>query len=470
MLGCAVVTLPDVRPLTLFDGLSDEELQHLLDAGDEVAFAPGDEVFREGQPADHWWILVDGALDLVRHDRGDETVVGRFEVPGQWAGGFRAWDDTGVYLATGRGTSPGRMLRVPATALREMVARYPVFPHLVQGLFSTARGIEATVRQRESLVSLGRISAGLAHELNNPASAASRAVDDLRESAATVLSALRRLAEGDLTAAQFAELDELRRELFRTAAEAAPSSALAAADREDALSDWLDDHGVGTAWSLAPPLAAAGADVAWCERLATTVGDPSLEPAVEWVASTLAVSGLLTEVKEATARISELVAAVRSYSQMDRAALQATDLTAGLDSTVAMLGHELSGITVTREYDPAVPTIDAYASELNQVWTILVDNAVDAMAGAGTLRLATRLAGDRAVVEVADDGPGMAEDVARQAFDAFFTTKEPGQGTGLGLDIARRIVVDRHQGTIEVAARTGGTTMRVTLPLLRPRG
>jgi signal transduction histidine kinase len=452
----------DLRPLSIFDGLTDAQLAELVDGGAEVRFEPGVELFREGERADAWWVLIEGAIDLVRRVGREDTVVARMDVPGRWAGGFRAWDEHGVYLATGRGAAAGRVLRVPAAVLRERSnAWFPFGGHLIQGLYHTARSIESTVRQRESLVTLGTLAAGLAHELNNPATAASRAVDALEDAAAALLGSLGRLARDEVSPAQLADLDGLRRELAPPAADLDP---LERADREQALSSWLARHGVERGWTLAPALAAAGADLAWCERAAAVLEGPALAPALEWVASAASLAALVGEARESTRRISELVAAVRSYSQLDRAALQRVDVTEGLDSTLAMLGHKLDGITVVRDYGPDLPPIEAYAGELNQVWTNLIDNAVDAMDGAGSLRLTTRAEGDGVVVEVADTGPGMPPEVAARAFEPFFTTKEVGSGTGLGLDIARRIVEERHGGAIAVASHPGETVLRVRLP------
>ena len=225
-------------------------------------------------------------------------------------------------------------------------------------------------------------------------------------------------------------------------------------------------HGVEEEWTVAPPLAAAGVDVAWCERVAAVVDGAALQPALRWAASTFAATTLLGEVRESTRRISELVGAVRSYSQMDRASQQRIHVTDGIESTLVMLGHKLrDGVTVVRDYGDDVPMIDAYAGELNQVWTNLVDNAVDAMDGAGTLRISTRLDGDSVVVEVGDSGAGMTPQVAARAFEAFYTTKDVDAGTGLGLDIARRIVVERHHGEITIDSSPGDTVLRVRLPV-----
>ncbi|TWP37412.1 sensor histidine kinase [Leekyejoonella antrihumi] len=457
----------DLRGLDLFTGLSDGQLEELLAGGTEVPIEAGVDAFREGEHADFWWVLVDGSLDLLRHIGPEDVVVGKMDVPGRWSGGFRAWDEGGLYLATGRGVVPGRMLRVPADVLRNLAdAWFPFAGHLIQGVYGTARTIEATARQRGALVTLGTLAAGLAHEINNPAAAATRAIDSLESVCATLLSSLGRLAEGEISAGQFIALDALRQEIVPRAV---PADPLVIADREDELSSWMSEHRVGRDWVIAPPLAAAGVDRAWCERAAGLLEGPALEHGLEWVASTFSAVTLLSEAKESTRRVSDLVAAVRSYTQMDRASMQRIDITEGLESTLVMLGHKLrDGVTVVRDYSTEVPQIEAFAGELNQVWTNLIDNAVDAMDGAGTLRVSTRGAGGAVIVEIGDTGPGMTPRVADRAFEAFYTTKEVGRGTGLGLDIARRIVVQRHGGTIDIATGPDGTTMRVSLPIRPP--
>ncbi|MBV9831568.1 MAG: histidine kinase [Marmoricola sp.] len=456
----------DLRPLALFDGVTDDQLAELLADGSEVTFEHGDVVFREGEHADFWWVLVDGALELTRRLGGEDVAVGRMADPGVWSGGFRAWDNQGVYLATGHGDVPGRFLRVPSEALGKRLRSWlPLGVHLINGIFGTARRIEATARQRDSLVTLGRLAAGLAHELNNPAAAAVRAVAALEETSTTLLSSLRGLAENGISAAQFAALDALRLEL---AGRPISRDALANADREDALTDWLEAHDVDRSWELAPTLAASGASTDWCDRVADAVGS-GLQPGFDWVAATLSSTAVLGEVRESTRRISELVSSVRSYSQMDRGSRQSIDVTEGLDSTLVMLSHKIGDdVVVVRAYGEDVPAIDAFPGELNQVWTNLVDNALDAMDGAGTLRISSRLDGDTVVVEVADTGPGMSPEVAARAFEAFYTTKDVGQGTGLGLDIARRIVADRHRGQILIRSEPGDNVIEVRLPVSQP--
>ena len=450
----------ELRSLSIFDGLTDDQLTDLIKGGTEVSIEPGVDLFQEGDRADFWWLLIEGAIDLIRHVGREDTVVARMDVPGRWAGGFRAWDEHGTYLATGRGASIGRVLRVPAEVLRDWSnGLFPFGGHLIAGLYRTARSIESTARQRESLVTLGTLAAGIAHEINNPAAAATRAVVGLEMEFRSLLLSERQLAQKDVSPEEFAELDALRSEL-----QPVDLDPLARADREQELVMWLNRNRVARAWIIAPQLAAAGVDLAWCARAATILEGSALESGLEWVASTFSVATLLSEAKESTRRISELVAAVRSYTQMDRASMQRVDVTDGLNSTLVMLGHRLRGVTVVRDFGTDVPMTEAYAGELNQVWTNLIDNAVDAMGESGTLRVATRVEDSEVVIEIADTGPGMPPDVAARAFEPFYTTKDVGKGTGLGLDIARRIIVERHRGQIMIDTRPGETVLRVKLP------
>lgn len=463
-----MVDVADLRSIALFQGLTDEQLTALADVADEVPVEPGVPLFREGDAADVWWVLLDGAIDLHRYIGQEDMVVARMQTPGQWAGGFRAWDEHGVCLASGVGARPGRVLRVPAPELRRLTdAWFPLGGHLIAGTFTTARSIESTARQRASLVTLGKVSAGLAHELNNPAAAATRAVDALQSTGAALESSLERLVQARITAPQLLKLEDLRRQ---AAATVVPLGAMALADLEDDLTGWLEAHDVPQAWLLAPALAASGVDQAWCEEAAGVLGQSALGPGLEWVSTSLSMNSLLAEVKESTSRIFELVAAMKSYSQMDRASLQRVDVTEGLESTLVVLGHTIpDGVRVVRDFPSPAPVIEAYPGELNQVWTHLIDNALDAMAGAGTLRVTVRADDDGVVVEIADTGPGMPPEIARRAFEPFFSTKPVGKGAGLGLDVTRRIVEERHGGSIAVDSRPGDTVLRVRLPTRPPR-
>jgi signal transduction histidine kinase len=462
----------EVRGLALFDGLDDAQLGELLAVGADVRLEPGEQVWTEGGPAEVWWVLVEGAVTLVRTVGSEETVLGAMSTPGQWAGGFSAWDPHGAYFATGRAAAPTRMLGVPAPELLRLSEKWFSFGvHFIRGLVDTVRRIEATARQREALVALGTLAAGLAHEINNPASAATRAVDTLEGTSAGLHDSLLQLAARSVPADRLVALEELRQSLPGSSPDRGAGGALAAADREDELADWLSDRDVERDWELAPALAGVGADVAWCERAAEVLGDEALGAGLEWVTRSLAMTSLLAEVKDATRRISELVSAVRSYSQLDRASVQRIDVTEGLESTLVMLGHKLREVTVVRDYEPGLPQIEAVPGELNQVWTNLIDNAVDAMDGAGTLGVAARPDGrGGVVVEVSDTGSGMSDEARAHAFEPFFTTKDVGRGTGLGLDISRRVVVDRHGGEIGIESRPGRTVLRVELPARGPHG
>ena len=462
-----MLELSDLRTVPLFDGLDDAQLAELLDGGAEVPIVPGEVVWLEGDRADFWWVVVDGTLDLSRHIGREDVVVGRMDVPGRWAGGFRAWDEHGVYLATARGVAPGRLLRVPAERLHELAnVWFPFAAHLVAGLYGTARSIEATARQRSGLVTLGTLAAGLAHEINNPAAAAARSSAELERACDGLLEALRQMATAGVTAAQFGELDALRRELEPPTTLPDP---LETADLEEELGEWLDRAGVDRPWELAASLVSAGADVGWVERAAAASPVDGLGASLGWVARTIDVASLLTEVRESTRRVSELVAGIKSYSQMDRASHQRVDVREGLESTLLVMGPRLRpGVTVVRDWGSDVPLVDGMPGELNQVWTNLVDNAVDAMDGVGTLTVTTRRDGEAVVVEVRDTGAGMSPEVQQRAFEAFYTTKDVGRGTGLGLDIAHRIVVERHGGSIEIESRPGDTRMRVRLPVRAP--
>jgi signal transduction histidine kinase len=455
----------ELRAIAIFRGFTDEQVADLAASGEELALAPGDRMFDEGRPAVDWWMLLEGRVDLVRRIGHEEAVMATMEDAGQWAGGFRAWDEHGVYMGSARVREPSRVFRLDADKLGAFgEAWFPFAVHLLRGLIGTARRIEHNARQREALVALGTLAAGLAHEINNPASAAVRSVGALQQASDEVFASLQQLAGEGISAEQFVALDELRRAI----APASAPTGVALSTLEESLTEWLSEHDVDREWVIAPSHAGAGVDPAWLDRVAAVLPRSALQAGLEWVSSSVTTSALIGEAQGATRRISDLVSAVRSYSQLDRAAVQDVRVVDGLESTLIMLGHRLrDGVTVARDYDDSVPTVTANPGELNQVWTNLIDNAVDAMDGAGTLTVRTSADDQHVVVEIGDTGTGMTDTVAAHAFEPFFTTKEVGKGTGLGLDISRRIIVERHGGEISVESQPGATVVRVQLPLGR---
>jgi signal transduction histidine kinase len=467
----------ELRTLFLFEALDDEQLGWLAERGDVRAYDAGTVVFREGEPADALWTLLRGGLQLSRTLGGEDVLVTTTTHRGAYAGATRAYVDEPdtLYSNSVLTTEPSAFFRLPAEDFATFMRRWhPLAVHLLDGLYIGVRNSEATRRQHEHLARLGTLSATLAHELNNPAAAAVRATGQLRGRVAGMRDKLGMIASGPIDRTAIADLVAAQEHAVELAAKSRRRlTAVEEADLEDALVDRLEELGVAGALDLAPVFVTAGLGVEWLDELADQVaGDAPLAPGaldgpLRWMAYTVETENLMDEIEEATTRISTLVAAVKQYSFMDSASRQEVDLHTGLDSTVVMLGHKLAGVRVERDYDTDLPHVPAYGAELNQVWTNLIDNAADAMSGTGRLVLRTSQDGDDVVVEVQDEGTGIPEAVRERVFEAFFTTKDAGRGSGLGLDAARRIVEQRHGGTLGFSTGPGGTTFRVTLPLHR---
>jgi signal transduction histidine kinase len=462
-----------LRELFLFERLSDDQLAWLAERGEVTAYETGTTIYRVGEPAICLYVLLEGTLSLVMRAPGGEIEVNRTDHRGTYAGAFFAYLDLPMarsYSTGLRAVTDCRFWVLPAEDFGRAVREwFPMATHMLEGFAIQGMGSQQTVSTRERLVALGTVTAGLTHELNNPATAVARATHTLSERLAGLWDELAGLAEGGLAAGQLAALADLVRQAAGARAGPGPLSPLEASDREDELGGWLEEHGVADAWDLAPPLVAAGVDTGWLERVAAAVPAGALPHAVGLAAITCEAESLLDEVGEASARISALIGAAKQYSQMDRSPLQQIDVHDGLESTLTMLKHKLeTGIEVVRDYDRSLPELPAYAGELNQVWTNLVDNAVDAMEGMdGTGRLTVRTAreSDHVLVEIGDNGAGIPAGAAAHILEPFYTTKPVGTGTGLGLDISWRIVVQRHHGDLRFTSAPGDTRFQVLLPL-----
>jgi signal transduction histidine kinase len=467
-------TTAELRELFLFEKLTDEQLDWLCRKGRVVLAEPGP-VYAEGDPAACLYVLLSGTLVMSRRIGEDDVEVNRTSSPGVYAGAFNAYlGDRApqVYSNSMRVTEPSRFFVLDAARFGQLMNDwFPMAVHLLEGLFFGTKNTQEAIGQRERLLALGSLSAGLTHELNNPASAAVRATAALRERVAGMRHKLSLIAAGPHDTATLIALVRMQEEAAERVAKAPALSPLEASDLEDAVTDWLDDHDVTDGWQLAAVFAQAGLDTGWLDQVTATLAETCrdgtpLDSALRWLGYTVETELLMNEIADSVTRISSLVGAAKQYSQLDRAPYQVVDVHDLLDSTLLMLGAKLGpGITVVRDYDRGLPPIPAYPSELNQVWTNLIDNAADAMNGTGQLTVRTALDRDRLLVEFGDTGPGVPAEIQDRIFEPFYTTKPVGQGTGLGLDISWRIVVNRHHGDLRVESAPGDTRFQVRLPL-----
>jgi signal transduction histidine kinase len=463
----------ELRRTFLFEKLTDEQLDWLCREG-HVEQLPAGRVYTEGEPASCFYVLLDGEVALSRLVGGDEVETNRTNQIGVYSGAWQAYLGDRVpqvYNNSMRAVVPSRFFVLDAEKLAEMMREwFPMALHMLEGLFFGIQNIQQTVAQRERLLALGSLSAGLTHELNNPAAAAVRATSSLRDRVAGMRHKLGLIAMGPYDRETLATLIRCQEDAVERVAKAAPMTPMEASDREDEIVDWLEAHDIAGGWDIAPTFVQAGLDVPWLDQVAASVDQQTLEGAVRWLNYTLESELLMNEIEDSTTRISTLVAAAKQYSQMDRAPFQTVDVHELLDSTLLMLSRKIGDkITVVKEYDRSLPPVPAYAAELNQVWTNLIDNAVAAMEGEGTLTIRTDRDDGWAVISICDNGPGVPEDIRARIFEPFFTTKPVGEGTGLGLDISWRIVINKHHGDLSLESVPGDTRFIVRLPLDPPR-
>jgi signal transduction histidine kinase len=459
----------ELRQLFLFDALDDTKLDWLAEHG-WVAEAPtGDRPFTEGEPAEAFVVLLSGTVALYRKVGSDDVETMRTDQVGVYMGAVQAYLRGRVdqrYLQSCRVVSDSRFFVLRSedfdTAVRTW---FPMAIHLLEGLFQGLNRSQQIVNQRQQLLALGALAAGLTHELNNPAAAAVRATASLRQRVEGMRHKLSLLAHHELDPKLLELLVDVQEEAVQAAAFAPELTAVEESEREDEVADWLESHGINGAWELAPIFAAGGTTPEFLEKITTGAGQEVLDGGLRWLAYTVETELLLAEITDSVTRISTLVDAAREYSHLDRAPYERVDIHEGLKSTLVMLSSKLDEVEVVKDFDLTLPKVPLYVGEMNQVWTNLIDNAVQAMNGVGTLTLRTSRDGECVRVEVADTGPGIPAEIRGRVFEPFFTTKPVGQGTGLGLDISYRIVVGRHGGDLTVESEPGDTRFIVRLPL-----
>jgi signal transduction histidine kinase len=460
----------DLRKIGVFSDLPEDELEWVAQRMEEVRYGEGEVYAKAGDPFEYLAVLLEGELQFERKDQPGAAIL--TATAGQVTG-LLPFSRLTNFRGIARAVRPSRVLRLHKKYFPDMLHRMPVLGQRLVGLMSDR--IRETARidtQQDKLMALGKLSAGLAHELNNPASAARRAALNLREAMNDVRTASVKFLLQPLSSAQRDAILKFEIESAEksTARHGPPEDPLELSDREEQITTWLEGHGIEKAWKIAPILAEAGVKPGKLDELKELLGTELVGAGLERIAAVITIYGLIQEIDNSTRRISDLVTAIKRYSYMDQSPIQEVDLKADLENTLKIFGHRLKeGVTVIREYDAELPRVCGYGSELNQVWTNLIDNAIDAMDGKGELRIRASRELENVIVEIGDNGPGVPPEIKSKIFDPFFTTKKVGEGTGLGLDTAMRIV-RKHHGAMELKSQPGETRFRVRLPIKGPQG
>ena len=454
-----------VFDVPLFAQLNESQ-RECLSTGTEVRFARGEKVLREGDPANFFYVMLEGELRVTKFF-GEQEIIFATRVPGEFFGEILILLDVPNFVLY-RAVVDSRLFRLPRAGFWDLLRTSPtVAREIMRTLATRLRNMAGYTQEREKLIQLGTMAAGLAHELNNSATAARRAAADLRQSVGKVQHYACELNE-TLSVEQWQQLVATSQEAMHCATSQPKLNPLEQSDREEAIECWLDSHKVADAWDLPPALVNARVDEEELEALKRTVPAQDLENAIHWLAANLTTRDLLKSIAHSTERISELVCAVKSYSFMDRAPWQEIDVHEGIENTLIILGHKLRNVSVTRDFDRTLPRLCAYGGELNQVWTNLIDNAIYAVGGTGRIDVRTRRDGEFFLVEIADNGSGIPPEAQPHIFSLPFFTTKGGSGTGLGLVISYRIVVERHHGKIDFSTGPDGTQFNVQLPFESP--
>jgi signal transduction histidine kinase len=459
-----MMNIPDLRKSPLFQDLSDAELKQLVAMAEPVSLRAGEMLIKQGEPGDSAFVILKGDFE-VQKQTGQSLIKIDVRNPGDVVGEMallsRAPRNASIIAKT-----DGETLRIPQEAFEKLLlSNTRAAMAILQWVMSRLTQNESLLHQQEKMAALGTMSAGLAHELNNPAAAAQRSASQLKENQSRWLRLTHEIERLALQEDRHEWLHGFIQEASRRFEKPLQLDALEKIDRVDQLQSWLEAGKIDPAWELAPAMVNFGWNVEELEGLKRELSPSLFSLSVRWLGAGCLGMGLLSEVLQTTERISQIVRAVKSYTYLDQAPVLEVDVHEGLENTLLIMQHKLKkGVTIKRDYAPDLPRIEAYASELNQVWTNIIDNAVDALQGQGEIKIRTYREEDGVIVEISDNGPGIPEDIQSRIFEPFFTTKAPGQGTGLGLHISHDIIVNRHHGQLLLESKPGETTFRILLP------